>query len=287
MVGQFPVPGGSHGYGSEETEGTVCQTGSAIQRLPPELVDAIIGLLHTDPATLATCALVCKSWVPASRYHRFSQLVIRPRPKIEISELLSSTMCTIAPAVQHLKLVMLEGLSSLHDIASSLPNVMQLTILKSTLQDTHNFSPAALVSLLENLHHLQLINVRFDTPDLLFSLLRHSPQLRSVIFSRVRFKKPNGDSDRDQYALTPELKSLKVQNDLLPWVMECWAGAVMHLTTVDLDLVPRSADERSAEKLMMTVGASLHVLRLSALPDHLRKCPQTKVTLACPWYPRF
>ncbi|KAJ7739223.1 hypothetical protein DFH07DRAFT_840253 [Mycena maculata] len=35
--------------------------------------DAIIDNLHADPA-LCVCALVCRSWVPASRFHRFEEI---------------------------------------------------------------------------------------------------------------------------------------------------------------------------------------------------------------------
>ncbi|KAJ7156261.1 hypothetical protein C8R46DRAFT_1115533 [Mycena filopes] len=48
---------------------------------PPELVDRFIDNLHDDRHTLATCALVSKTWTPASRYHLFSRVtVIRKRP---------------------------------------------------------------------------------------------------------------------------------------------------------------------------------------------------------------
>ncbi|EKM56510.1 uncharacterized protein PHACADRAFT_58578, partial [Phanerochaete carnosa HHB-10118-sp] len=42
--------------------------------LPSELVDIIIHHCHNDPATLATCALVQKSWVPRARYHFWREL---------------------------------------------------------------------------------------------------------------------------------------------------------------------------------------------------------------------
>ncbi|KAJ7625984.1 hypothetical protein FB45DRAFT_1060561 [Roridomyces roridus] len=41
---------------------------------PGELVDSVIDLVRSDPITLADCALVCRQWVPRSRYHYFSSV---------------------------------------------------------------------------------------------------------------------------------------------------------------------------------------------------------------------
>jgi hypothetical protein len=47
--------------------------------LPQELTDWIIDYLHDDIETLSVCSLVCSSWLPASRYHKFSSITI-PNP---------------------------------------------------------------------------------------------------------------------------------------------------------------------------------------------------------------
>ena len=45
--------------------------------LPAELTDRVIDHLHSDKNALATCSLVCKTWLPASRYHFFQAIDIR------------------------------------------------------------------------------------------------------------------------------------------------------------------------------------------------------------------
>ena len=45
--------------------------GPHFETIPPELQDRIIDHLHSDNLALATCSLVCKTWLPASRYHFF------------------------------------------------------------------------------------------------------------------------------------------------------------------------------------------------------------------------
>ncbi|KAF9006958.1 hypothetical protein BDQ17DRAFT_250898 [Cyathus striatus] len=39
--------------------------------LPPELIDLIISHLHEDSYSLKSCSLVCRAWVPRSRYYLF------------------------------------------------------------------------------------------------------------------------------------------------------------------------------------------------------------------------
>ncbi|KAJ7760836.1 hypothetical protein DFH07DRAFT_425681 [Mycena maculata] len=43
----------------------------------PELTDQVIDHLHADPASLRNCALVSRSWVPASQYHIFFSVNIK------------------------------------------------------------------------------------------------------------------------------------------------------------------------------------------------------------------
>ena len=45
--------------------------------LPPEILDLIIDHLHDEPATLKTCCVVSKSWVPRTRKHLFALVEFR------------------------------------------------------------------------------------------------------------------------------------------------------------------------------------------------------------------
>lgn len=54
------------------------------QNFPAELQDMIIDHLHDDKETLASCSLVCKSWLPASRFHLFRKIRLElPRESAE------------------------------------------------------------------------------------------------------------------------------------------------------------------------------------------------------------
>lgn len=73
--------------------------------LPRELCDAIIDHLHANPAALRACALVCRTWVPASRYHLFEGIFLSQKCALRaarLNALLASPRGTIAPAVRAL-----------------------------------------------------------------------------------------------------------------------------------------------------------------------------------------
>ncbi|KAJ7142013.1 hypothetical protein C8R43DRAFT_1016142 [Mycena crocata] len=73
--------------------------------LPSELWDAIIDHLHNDEAALSICALVCRNWVPASRFHRFEALAVSRKSglrAVRLNALLASPHGTIVPAVRTL-----------------------------------------------------------------------------------------------------------------------------------------------------------------------------------------
>ncbi|KAG7447428.1 uncharacterized protein BT62DRAFT_892499 [Guyanagaster necrorhizus] len=42
-------------------------------RFPPELCDRFIDFLHDDRKALKECSLVCRAWIPASRFHLFER----------------------------------------------------------------------------------------------------------------------------------------------------------------------------------------------------------------------
>ncbi|KAJ6514119.1 hypothetical protein DFH09DRAFT_258748, partial [Mycena vulgaris] len=73
--------------------------------LPNELCDAIIDHLHDDRTTLLVCALVCRTWVPASRFHAFAALALSQKSALRAARLdilLANPHGTIALAVRAL-----------------------------------------------------------------------------------------------------------------------------------------------------------------------------------------
>jgi hypothetical protein len=244
--------------------------------LPPELIDIIIELLHDDRAALAICALVCRSWVPASRSHLFSKIDITPQNWKVASELLSSATCTIAFAVKELTLSAIDALSDLHDITRRLYNVALLWLHNSNLTNGQEYPRRALVPLLQNLKRLCLVSVIFDE-DVLLWLLHHSSLLESFSSYYGSIKALIGDIPQplvvDRRAQAPSLTSLEVYrcNESFFSTVAHWAGTAPQLTTLHMETL-ESDDPSvagSAASLLQAVGPNLEVLRLFVGPDNI------------------
>jgi hypothetical protein len=52
-------------------------------RLPPEILDYIVDLLHNEPWWLQRCCLVAKSWVPRTRKYLFNKIYIASLDDLE------------------------------------------------------------------------------------------------------------------------------------------------------------------------------------------------------------
>ncbi|KAK0436766.1 hypothetical protein EV421DRAFT_1830825 [Armillaria borealis] len=85
-------------------------------RFPPELFDRFIDFLHHDNEALKACSLVCRAWIPASRFHLFEWLsfdIVRPiyaRNKGSYEDkvkLLDSSFCTL---FKHIREIYIDGL---------------------------------------------------------------------------------------------------------------------------------------------------------------------------------
>ncbi|KAJ7249802.1 hypothetical protein B0H12DRAFT_1234621 [Mycena haematopus] len=75
--------------------------------LPPELWDAILDHLHDERAALLAAALVCRTWVPTTRFYLFEHIALSPKRPARaacLNALLQSPHATIAPAVRKLAL---------------------------------------------------------------------------------------------------------------------------------------------------------------------------------------
>jgi hypothetical protein len=73
-------------------------------RIPPEISDELMHLCCVDTSALKNFGLVCKSWLPASRYHLYMTTTIYPRNCLAFFKLLQSPFCTIRPFICHLEI---------------------------------------------------------------------------------------------------------------------------------------------------------------------------------------
>ena len=72
--------------------------------IPQELCDMIIDFLHDDVEELCSAGLVCKSWLPASRFHLFSEIWLGPKDK-DALDVICAEGSTIPPYILDLRIV--------------------------------------------------------------------------------------------------------------------------------------------------------------------------------------
>ncbi|KAJ7741789.1 hypothetical protein DFH07DRAFT_1063907 [Mycena maculata] len=156
--------------------------------LPCELWDAIIDHLHDDAAALCASALVCRSWVPASRFHRFEEISLSQKSGFRaarLNALLASPCGTIAPAVQSLTFP-----DALAPIQIRNPGTGQVFI-KTLLE---------LVPRATQLQHVRALTLS----DLPWPLLRSLKNVQELTLTRVCI----GQCLVDVVAVLPELRRL-------------------------------------------------------------------------------
>ncbi|KAJ7133304.1 hypothetical protein C8R44DRAFT_772154 [Mycena epipterygia] len=74
---------------------------------PQELIDQVIDCRHDGSTYLETikiCGLVCKAWLPRSRYHTFSTVILEAKTLPSFVDLLDTSSLPILPLIRHLKL---------------------------------------------------------------------------------------------------------------------------------------------------------------------------------------
>lgn len=263
--------------------------------LPLELTNMIIDHLH-DTAdrdnrhTLAMCALVCRAWVPESRFHLFRKLWLAPARVQPFLDLLSAPLATIRLRfVRHLHMRpvdrrawreenSLDGLlawtgSDGCDLAGALSRLTKLTLHFVHWCKLGERARSALLSGFRAVTFLDLVVHRFTRGASLTRVLSSFPALRDLELGYLeREYTPAGAEG----ALPPGLRSLKLKGTPEAFVDElARAGPFPALRT--LKLIERNATRFTARKLaavarlLAAIGPFLHALELRArhVPHYL------------------
>jgi hypothetical protein len=190
--------------------------------IPQELSDLIIDFLYNDVSALCSAGLVCKSWLPASRFHLFSRIK------------LSSWN------VPHfLELICAEGSIVLHHIVDFAIRVDEIQMLEEMLLR---------LPLLSNLKTLRLshINMASLTPDAkkrlnimfrnLTSLTFFDFIVRNYFFALPRFILSHL---RNWISLKPLIKRLILLRPPLVWRMLNFGMSLALSATVKAPIILR------------------------------------------------
>ncbi|KAJ7769183.1 hypothetical protein DFH07DRAFT_292058 [Mycena maculata] len=130
-----------------------------MKRFPSELEDTLIDFCHADATTLASCALVCRAWLPASRYHIFYAVSLTVQNVPRFLDIISSST-SIPHLVREVALCFTGPLlPDLVAILTLLKRTARLCIHPTRDDVTRITSTSALFPALTA---LQLVHLKFD-----------------------------------------------------------------------------------------------------------------------------
>ncbi|KAI0695450.1 hypothetical protein BC835DRAFT_1306006 [Cytidiella melzeri] len=252
-----------------------------VPRIPPELSDRIIDYLRDDACALSTCSLICKTWLPRTRYNRFNTLVIDARSGGGLLPLLARTPA-IQPVVRVLRICyrkksgigpargwIWEG-PLLNAVTCMLPNVEQLELDNI---DLHACMVKVLQHNLRHVHTLYLTQVHLPGPWVLFMLLMFFTNVRNLYLADVFLHhKPSNDqiahcpSDLEASTDAQTLTTLRFQSrtsgdiiapSVFHWLVTC--NMHTNITTLQIPDI-RKTDVPKTMALLRALGPTLQHL---------------------------
>jgi hypothetical protein len=170
--------------------------------LPAELTDICIDHLHNEKRSLSACGLTCKAWLPASRYHLFSDVLLRPNDYTPFCELLEApSSYSVASVVR--RLIFYSGPVVNH--SSPIPRWPKEEIVRTHLH--------RLITLLQGVRYIKLSNYQIEASriDNLIATLSNFSNLQHLELDRIKFEA--FEHPIDVIHALPTLKSISVHND--------------------------------------------------------------------------
>lgn len=172
---------------------------------PPEILDVVIDHLHDDTASLAACGLACRSLLPASRYHLFSDINFTPWNLASFLELITRSSIIDLPSI--IRSVAIHDLlpsdinyhtgrrnmSRALDVMRHLRSVTSLSISGLNMMKHENTFHSHVLAMLSNLPDvldLDLLLVYYQQGDYLFDVIHAFPKLQSLSMRRCVWTKP-------------------------------------------------------------------------------------------------
>jgi hypothetical protein len=243
-------------------------------RTPPEIFDQIIDHLHADTKVLHSCALVCRSWLPATRHHKFQSVRLHSNNFDAFLDIIKSPWCSILSNVRHLDLTEGRGRFAYEKkwLNGALPHlrvfrlysVTSLTVEELDWEALSIESRQVLLSAFPGLQSLSISYSCFGEFHRLADLLCAFPALKDLHLYAVQC----GD-DKD-VALTSlqacplsTLRKLEVHagpvSSLLPWILS--SNPAPHLSDVDFGCVVGGKAVQTTKRFLEALGSSVEHLK--------------------------
>jgi hypothetical protein len=209
----------------------------SVATLPPELFDIIIGHTQDDINELATCGLVCRSWLAASRHYIFTgkPVSLRPGNVLAFIQLVIHPSSTILPYIQSLELLSTNSvrrgssdsetdwdsdwLDPVVGILANLPCVTELLIQNINWGRMNPLTRSALLAGFQALAHLEIWAAQFDSVSHVVQLVCSKPLLQILSVDDLGWDDPSFDPALN---VPGALHSLRLSNcykrDILDWI---------------------------------------------------------------------
>lgn len=190
--------------------------------LPQELIELIIDFAHDDPRTLRSCALVCRAWLPSSRYHLFSSIIVRLRKTSEITQIKNDLLrfdtgpseLSILNYARRLVFTifldvagefMATEISLIHCLPC-LPDLQTLAINRATDLRTIYIDLTGISSIYPNITALHLSDLNFISVSEVYHVVSQFLTLEDITFCHCQV---HNDADTDFASFTPPSTRLK------------------------------------------------------------------------------
>jgi hypothetical protein len=263
--------------------GDTCTT-----RIPAEIIDSIIDFLHSDIHALGMCSLVCKSWLPASRYHLFHVVTIGAHNSNKFQQLLRYRPSTWRKVVVHFVIGTVESSLSfppkadppfftprakLINFIPRLPALRSLKMTRVILKRYPQFSAWRSMDGFKTLTVIEMVFVQFTTCCTLLEILAAFSSLERLKLSEIRWNSigniPPPPTFLHLRSLTANCKD---NSEILNWLSEGPLPALRELSIC--------AASTPCNRLLRTAGGSLQHLEvtLSVHHPHLQNESESSVS---------
>jgi hypothetical protein len=207
--------------------------------LPAELFDSIIDYLHNNPGTLRRCSRVCKSWLPASRFHIFGFVRVEEKNAQRFVEIVLASV--VREYIREIRISWLPPLDGAgifsknytSQLIGIIPRLTELPALKSIEHsgivwpcfnhlDSLRFNAVISDCKVLPIIHLRIENSTFSRAECVMEMISACYRLRSISIDSVSWGKRKTGIIRE-LPVSPSLEELDLQSldpkPLLDWLV--------------------------------------------------------------------
>lgn len=198
--------------------------------IPLELIDNIMDHLHDDKHTLTRSSLVCRAWLPSTRYHLFRSVFLQSHTAGRFLALVDSPHCTILNFVRNLRID--EGAGRfVYDskwVNNAIPVLARLFAVESleiwhwSWENLGANEKAIFLSGFKQVKALDLSNVHLKTFEQALELLSAFPALEKLSLESVTWDRASS-SEPASTVITFPLRTLELgschKTHVLNWLL--------------------------------------------------------------------